>query len=284
MRLDAILGNDDEEREAAIAACVNAPEHERSAFASKLAPIARETAAALAADEEAGRTASPHAAALGRACLALSILRVEAAKSCLLRIADEGSPGAKGELARALRGTTTAEGRAVLVYLLSDDEARPDAIRAIDAAPWPEVLPLLVEISEADDQSARIAARAIARCGATAGPNERYAAADFLLEQLGDDAVLMATFDALLRFGATFPGLVDRAKRLAKDADQRKVAGLCLVAAFGDDGNASLLELALSGSKADPDGARALLAPLRDDPDERIRQAAERTWRALDLR
>lgn len=284
MRLEAILGNDDEAREAALAACVNAPEHERSAFAGKLAPIARELAAAIAAAEETGAPASKHATELARACLALSILRVEAAKNGLLRLADEGTPGVKTKLARALRETTTPEGRAILVYLLADDDARADAILAIGTAPWPDALPLLIEISEADDHSARLAAKAIAKCGASSGINERNAAADFLLELLDDDVVLSAAFDALLRFGASFPGVAEKAKRLAKERGERKVAALCLVAAFSDEGNASLLELALSGGKVDPEVARTFLSPLREDPDERIRQAAERTWKALDLR
>ena len=39
----------------------------------------------------------------------------------------------------------------MLIYLLSDDDARTEAIRAIDAAPWPSVLPALIEVSEADE-------------------------------------------------------------------------------------------------------------------------------------
>ena len=284
MELDAILEDDAARRDAALAAAAAAPEHERSALAAKLGAIVKDAAAALAAAEEAGGETTAHAARLGRACVGLSLLRVEVAKSALLRVADEGTPTVKAALAHALRASETAEGRAVLVHLLSDDDAQADAVLAIGAGPWPEVLPALIEVAEANDRVARLAATPIATCGATAGPKEMNAAADFLLEQLDDDVVLPAAVDALLRLGNGFPGVAAKGKRIAKEPGTRKVAGLCLVAAFGEEGKASLLELALSGTKVDEDNARAFLGPLLEDGDERIRGAAERTWKALDLR
>jgi hypothetical protein len=276
MKLEAILSDDAGQRDEALAAAARAPEHERSAFAGKLASHARAAAETLEAD-------GAREGELGRICIALSVLRVESAKSALLRLADEGSRVVKAALARALRETKTAEGRAVLVHLLSDDEARGDAILAIGAAPWPAVLPALIEVAESDDHAARLAAKPIARCGATAGPREANAAADFLLELLDDDVVMPTAVDALLRFGTGFPGIAARAKRLTKEPGSRKAAGLCLLAAYGDEGNASFLELALSGTKTDPDTSRVFLRPLLGDADGRIRSAAERTWKALDL-
>ncbi|HVH44088.1 MAG TPA: hypothetical protein VM925_17175 [Labilithrix sp.] len=281
MKVEAILGEDPKAREEAIAAAASAPEHERSALASKLGPLARDAAAALAAGEA---DSEGNTARLGRACTGLSVLRVEAAKNCLLRIADEGTPAVKSTLARALRATKTSEGRAVLVHLLSDDDARKDAIIAIGAAPWPGVLQALIEVAEADDHAARIAAIPIAKCGASGSPNEASAAADFLLEQLDDDVALPTAAVALLRFGRGFPAIAKVAKRIAKGPGNRKVACLCLVAAYGDEGNANFLELALAGTKVDGDAARAFLEPLMKDADERIRAAAERTWKALDLK
>ncbi len=284
MKLEAILGDNAAERSDALAAASSAPEHERSALASKVAAVARDTATALAEAAEAGQTTSGYETSFKRACIALATLRVEIAKSTLLRIADEGTKAVKGALARALAETRTTEGRAVLVHLLSDDDARGEAIVAIGEAPWPEVLPALIEVAETDDLAARLAAKPIARCGAAAGPKETNAAADFLLEQLDDDIVLPAAVDALIRFGAGFPGVTERAKRLAKEPGKRKIAGLCLVAAFGDEGNASFLELALAGTKTNEDAARTFLGPLLSDPDERVRNAARRTWKALDLK
>ncbi len=283
MRLEAILGDDDEARGAACAACMTAPEHERSAFAAKLALAAREAMAAVVELETTGKDCRAHSTVLGRACVGLSLLRVEGAKSALLRIADEGSIAVKRTLAEALRETTTAEGRATLVYLLSDDDVRGDAIVAIGDKPWPAVLPLLIEVAEADEKCARLAATGIARCGATAGPDETNAAADFLLEQLDDEGSQSAAVLALLRFGAAFPGVAEKARKLAKEAGSRKAVGLCLIAAI-DEANASLLEVALSGSKTDEKACRKFLDPLLGDPDERIRSAAERTLKALDLR
>ncbi len=284
LKLEAILSDDPQLRDEALAACVAAPEHERSAFAAKLAAVAREACAALAETDETGRDTALHESRFTRACLGLSRLRVEGARNALLRIADEGTPAVKSALARALRDARTAEGRAVLMHLLSDDDARGDAIVAIGATPWPEVLPALIEVAEADDHAACLAAAPIARCGATGGPKERSAAADFLAELLDDDVTFDAAVDALLRLGSGFPGIGPRAKRLTKEPGKRKIAGLCLVAAFGDEGNASFLELALSGTKTDEDAARAFLEPLMTETiDARIRAAAERTWRALDL-
>lgn len=284
MRMNAILGDDEQARDAALAASAGAPEHERSALTGKLAPIARELAAAVTAAERAGSSSPVESTAFARACRALSILGVEAAKSCLLRIADEGSSGVKRELARALRATTTAAGRAVLVHLLADDDARGEAILAIAVAPWPEVLPILIEISEADDHSARLAAEGIAKCGATAGPNERYAATDFLIEQLDDDAILSAAFDALLRFGASFPGVAERARRLAREPGERAIMGLCLLVACCPEGGPSLADILASAAPVDPPTARSLLGRLRQDPDERVRQVAERTSTLLEAR
>ncbi len=286
MKLEAILSDDPLARDEALDACSAAPEHERSSFASKLAVIAREAAASIAAADEAGEAMAVHEARFGRACIALARLRVEVGRSALLRIADEGTPAVKAALAHALRETRTAEGRAVLVHLLSDDDARGGAIVAIGSAPWPEVLPALIEVAEADDHAARLAASPIARCGASGGPDDLSAAADFLVELLDEDAAFGPAVDALLRLDAAIPAaaaIERRAKRLTKEPGQRKAAGLCLLAAFGDEGNASFLELALSGTKTDAEAVRAFLEPLLVDTDERIRTAAERTWRALDL-
>lgn len=281
--LEAILGDGDR-RESELAACSAAPEHVRAATATKLAAIAKEAAAAIAAAEERGASTAAQITRFSRAASALSVLRVEHAKRALLAIADEGSFGVRRALARALRGTTTSEGRAVLVHLLADDDVRVEAILAIEAAPWPEVLPSLIEIAEADEHAARFAAAAIARCGATAGPKETYAAADFLVEQLDDDTTLAATVAALMRWGTTFPGVADKARRLAKEPGKRKVAGLCLLAACTDEGSARLVELALSGAKTDAEVAWRFLRPLLEDEDERVRSAAERARKALDLR
>jgi hypothetical protein len=283
MKLEAILSDDATERAVALEASSAAPEHERSAFAGKIIAVARDAMAAIESATRSGEGISVHEARFARACIALSSLRVEVAKSALVRIADEGTPTVKSALAHALRETRTTEGKAVLVHLLSDDDARDDAVLAIGASPWPEVLPALIEVAEGDEHVARLAATPIAKCGATAGPNEASAAADFLLEQLDDDAVLAAAVDALLRLGAGFPGVVARAKRLAKEPGKRKICGLCLVAAFGDEGNASFLELALAGTRTDEKAARTFLGPLLEDTDERIRAAAERTWKALAL-
>ena len=283
MKLDAILSDDPRPRDDALAAVASAPEHERSALASKLAVAARDAAESLAAADERGESGSAHEVRLGRACVALSRLRVETARNSLLRIADEGTRSVKSALAHALRETNTAEGRAVLVHLLSDDEARDDAILAIGSAPWPGVLPALIEVAEADDHAARFATAPIARCGASGGPKELSAAVDFLLELLDEDVAFAEAIDALLRLGGALPAVVPKARRLTKEPGTRKVAGLYLLAAFGDEGNASFLELALSGTKTAEDAARTFLEPLLTDADERIRTAAERTWRAFDL-
>src|SRR5690606_19732747 len=103
------------------------------ATATKLAAIAKEAATAIAAAEERGASTAAEITRLSRAVHALSLLRVEHAKRALLGIADESSFGVRRALARALRGTTTPEGRAVLVHLLADDDVRVEAILAIGA-------------------------------------------------------------------------------------------------------------------------------------------------------
>jgi hypothetical protein len=282
MQLDAILGDESTLRSDSLATAARAPEHMRSAFAAKLATVALDAAEALATAEEAGEGTDAYATRLGRACSALSLLGVGTAKTCLLRIADEGTRVVKTTLAQSLRSTETTAARAVLVYLLSDDDAQADAIGAIGAAPWPEVLPSLIEIAEGDDRAVRLSLKAIARCGATGGPKERNAAADFLIEQLDDDVAVSSAVDALLRFGTGFPGVLERAKLLAREPGLRQVGGLCLLAACGA-AEASLLELAHAATKPDEAEARAFLGPLLRDGDARVRHAASLTLRVLGL-
>lgn len=272
-----LLSDDPRAREEALAACDPMPEHERSALAGRLAAVAVEAAAALDAPTNDAR--------FRRACAALCRLRVPSARAALLRVADEGTRSVKEALVHAVRELAAPEGRAVLVHLLSDDDARCDAIVAIGSAPWPEVLPALIEAAEIDDDAAALAAGPVARCGASGGPKEQSAAVDFLVELLDEDATFGPAVDALLRlrWTAGAAAVVARAKRLTKEPRCRKIAGLCLLAAFGDEGNASFLELALSGTRTDDEAARAFLGPLLSDADERVRAAAERTWRTLDL-
>lgn len=281
--VDSLLGGDAASRRAALDACATAVDHERFTLANEIATIARRTADALAyADEHRSATAE-HAETLGRAALALSMLRGEVARSTLIRIAEERSYAVKAALARALRETKTPEGRNVLVYLLSDDDAQADALVAIGAAPWADILPALIEVAEADDRAARLAARAIARCGATAGPAEANAAASFLLEQLDDDAVVIAAADALVRYGSAFPGVEESGRRLVKGKGARRVAGMCLVAATTTLDPAALRALAGPPRDGDERVIQSFLRPLRADGGPQARDAAERTWRALKM-
>lgn len=281
--LTSLLADDDAVRMSAVAAARAAPEHARSALATRLAFITREAARGLGQAQPNKRLGPVLGPRVARGVYALSVLRVEAAKACLFGIADEESAPVKAVLARALHGTESPEGRALLVYLLADDEVRGEAIRAIAAQPWPGVVRPLIEVAEGDDEAARLAAAPIARCG-SAGGAEMFAAADFLLELLDDDGAFEAAVDALLHHGRGFPGIADRARRLAKEPGLRKPAGLCLVAFYTDIESSALLELALSGEKADPDVATAFLGALLHDQDEAIRDAAQRAWKALDLR
>lgn len=291
MKIDAFFSDDLDARRAALESCARLPDHERFSLAAEVAGIAKRTADRLAYADETGGDTTASSIELGRAAVALSILRGEVAKSCLQRLADERSYAVKAALARSLRETRTAEGRNILVYLLSDDDAQADAILAIGAAPWPEILPALIEIAEADDRAARLAARAIARCGATAGPNEANAAASFLLEQLDDESVLFAAADALVRYGSRFTGVAEKARQMAEKgpraseaaasreasreaASNRRVAGLCILAAAGEP-------LDVMKPREIEASAQAFLQSLRDDPDPTVRGAAARAGIAL---
>lgn len=282
MKHDVFFSDNLEERRAALEACAQLADHERFTLAGEVAGIAKRAADRLAHADEAGENTISHATELGRAAVALSMLRGEVARSCLQRIADERSYAVKAALARSLRDIRTAEARSILVYLLSDDDAQADALVAIGAAPWPEILPSLIEIAEADDRSARLAARSIARCGATAGPNEANAAASFLFEQLDDESVLFAAADAIVRHGSRFTGVAEKGRALAADApsgpttSNRRVAGLCIMASAG-------IPLDMMKPREIEDSARAFLQSLRDDPDPNVRGVAARTSLALGL-
>ena len=94
----------------------------------------------------------------------------------------------------------------------------------------------------------------------------------------GEDGYLVGSVPAI-------PGCYSQGRTMAELLDRvREAIALCLVAGCVDDGNAGLLELALSGAKTDEAACRKFLASLLIDPDERIRSAAERTSKALDLR
>jgi len=141
----------------------------------------------------------------------------------------------------------------------------------------------VIEVAEADDRAARLAARPIARCGATAGPSEANAAASFLIEQLDDDATVIAAADALVRYGAAFPGVEESGRRLAKGDGAKRVAGLCLLATTTTMDAAALRAFAGPPHESDERVAHAFLRPLRTDGGPQARDAAERTWRALKM-
>lgn len=276
--LDALIGEDETKRAAALHSVGQAPDYVRAGIATKLGPAARAAAAALAAE---GTPAS--ASNLERLLGALAVLRVASAKHCLLRIADEGGREVKATLARALHGNTTAEGRAVLVHLLSDGESRDDALAAIAKRPWTEVLPALIELAEADGKAAELAIGPIAECGSRGTWREASAAVDFLFEQLDDDAMAVAATVALVgdELRRAFPELVAVAKKLAIRPESRRFACLCVVAADASVDDASLAELVRAGGKYGIDAARRQLEPFRAYPDDRIRASAERVVRAL---
>jgi hypothetical protein len=278
--IDTLLDNDVVKRHAALEGCIRLADHERFTLSADMAAFARKTADTLAAADENGAPTTDLSKMLGRATLALSMLRGEVARNCLLRIADERSYAVKSALARALRETKTAEGRSVLVYLLSDDDAQADALVAIGASPWPEILPALIEIAESDDRAARLAARAIARCGANAGPNEAAAAASFLLEQLDDESVVFAAADAIVRFGARLPGVAKKARQLAAQDGNRRIAGLSIIAATGEP---DLASIAGRAREITDQNAHVFLRSLREDRNPAVQEAGVRTARALGL-
>lgn len=275
---ETFLDADPDARARAVASAPSLPSHLRSALATRLGAIAREAAASLA---EPGSAAEGEvASSFARACLGLSVLRVEAAKNALLRLADEGTPLVKTSLAHAIGGGTSFEARAVLVHLLSDDDAIAAALVAIGRAPWPEILPALIEIAESDDRAARLAATAIAKSGVF-GSAEAHAAADFLYEQLDDDDVLESAGLALLRFGRALPGLGRVALAACKGRGARKVFGLCLTAAASGADDGALGELARGGAIVDDAAARSLLDRLLADADPEVRSAAKRVASAI---
>ena len=283
--LDALLGDDDAARDAALATLRAAPEHVRAAVVGRLAKIARDEATVVTVAEEHGDTSALRRRDLERILRALALSGVTAARVPLVRLADEGTASLKTTLARALRGVGSAEAHHVLAYLLSDEDARPDALAAIAEAPWPEVLPDLIEIAEVDDTSLRLAIEAIARCGATSGPEsgERNAAADFLVEQLDDEALLAPTVTALLRHGAEFPGVAARAERLVAEGGRRKIAGLVLLAGAGRTYD-HLGALATRDGPVEIEASQVFLTPLLHDQWATVRQAAERALLVAGLR
>jgi hypothetical protein len=281
--LDALLGDDDGAREQALGLLRAAPEHVRTAVAGRLAKILRYEANFIAIAEDHGETSALRRRDLERLLRALAIVDVAAARVPLVRLADEGTPSLKSTLARALRGVDSAEAHAVLAYLLSDEDARADALAAITEAPWPEVLPDLIEIAEVDDASLCLAIEAIARCGATSGPRERNAAADFLVEQLDDEELLATVVPALLRHGPDFPGVAARAERLVGDVGRRKVAGLVLLAGAGRTED-HLRELATRKGPVELEASQLFLTPLLHDPSPSVREAAHRAALVTGLR
>jgi hypothetical protein len=281
--LDALLGDDDSAREAALAELRAAPDHVRAAVVGRLAKLARDESTVVAVAEQHGDTSALRRRDLERVLRALALSDVATARVPLVRLADEGTPALKTTLARALRGVASAEAHAVLAYLLSDEDARADALAAIAEAPWPEVLPDLIEIAEVDDTSLRLAIEAIARCGATTGPAERNAAADFLVEQLDDETLLAPAVTALLRHGANFPGVAARAERLALEGGRRKIAGLVLLAGAGHTDD-HLRAMATRDGPFEIEASQFFLTPLLHDHTPTVRHAAERAALAAGLR
>jgi len=171
--IDDLLSGDDATRQTALEKLVVLSEAARGVLAASLIPLARTAAE------------GPDQDALDRILPALARLRVDSAKNCLLRLADEESAVSKTALVRALRGTDTKATRAVFLHLLSDEAMQIEAISAIGEAPWEGVLPDLIELAESDDHVAKVALAGIVRC-ASHGPEDAQAVYDFLLELLSD--------------------------------------------------------------------------------------------------
>jgi hypothetical protein len=188
-----LFHEDDEMRARALATLADVPEHARAALAAKLIPYARDAAARIAEATERE---------LSRIVVALAHLRVESAKSCMLRLAEDESLPVKRVLAQSLAGLRMPEVRATLIALLSDDVARFFAIEAIRSAPFPEALRDLIELAEADDAVANVAAPVIATCALAGGMAERHAATDFLSELLEDEVLRPRAEEALALLAA----------------------------------------------------------------------------------
>jgi hypothetical protein len=192
-----LFHSDEGLRTRALATLEGVPEHARASLAAKLIPYARD-----AATRVADATIPDPSPMLSRIVVALAHLRVESAKQCMLRLAQDECLPVKRVLARSLAGLRVPEVRPTLMALLSDDVARFFAIEAIRSAPFPEALRDLIELAEADDAIARVGVSVIAACARAGGPAERAAAADFLSELLDDEALAGPAKDALTLLAA----------------------------------------------------------------------------------
>lgn len=290
MFVNDLFHEDDGLRQAALAMLDAVPDHTRGALAAKLAPLARNAAVKLAE-----REGDPEAfARFSRTVVALAHLRVDGAKNCLVRLAEDESRPVKNAIARALAGNRTNAARIVILQLLSDDAARFEAIEAVRAAPWPEVLPALIELAEVDDAIARVAASVIALCGVSGGPDEANAAADFLMELLDDDALFLAALDPLVRHAPRLNGLAAKGAELARCTGARRAGGLALLAATGIDREASFEQLFAMLARGDLLSMNPLLhamdasvllsgfARARASASAEVRASADRTWQLLE--
>lgn len=285
MFVNDLFHEDDVLREQALAMLAAVPDHTRAALAARLAPTAREAAGKIAEGDVSVLVP------FSRTVAALAHLRVESAKNCLLRLAEDESDPVKAAIARSLAGIRTVEARAVLVHLFSDDATRAEAIRAVRAAPWPEVLPALIELAEADDELALATVPVIGLCGASGGTPEAFAATDFLTELLDDEALVIPAVEAILRH--RFVVGTARATALARGSGPRRAAGLALLATAGVDRDAcfgSLFALIAAGAVSDaPRLLHAVDASLlltafaraRESGDDAARANAERAWSLL---
>jgi len=290
MVVNDLFHTDDRIRARALATLADVPEHTRAALAAKLVPFAREAARNVAEGQPPSLPRVPLAdpsAALSRIVVALAHLRVESAKSCLLRLAEDKSAGVKRVLTQSLGGLGILEIRGVLIALLSDDDARPAAIEAIRKAPFPEALPALIELAEADDALAREAIPVIAACARAGGAAETNAAADFLVELLEDDGLAVTAAETLLRHGASWTGVAARAKALLRG--ERRALGHALLAATGEEASFGELFAACAREEVprvllhafDASLLLTAFARARASDDPALRANAEAAWSKL---
>lgn len=250
---------------------LGAPEQE--AAAGTLAALAQELADELVSLDEEGDDTDEVEERLAAVLKALTHLAT--GTPALRALAAHEASVVRKEVVSAVADERSAPRQELLTALATDedDDVRHAAARAITGDPWPEAVTPLRAALEIGKVPRQEVSEALAAAAAVADAAVQAEVAGTLLaigrsaaeQQRPFDAMQRrGAFDALVRHGATFPGVQEAAPALAASDDLRvRITGIALRAGSGDAASfEQLLLLAAKGSTDESASANVLLRAL----------------------
>jgi hypothetical protein len=261
MKIDDVLDDDDDTREAALKEAASLTAAARTQWATSLAARAKDLASKLSDAEEEGDDTDELEERVERAATALVRVTDPVAAAGLAELAAHPSTAVRQKVVLATYNVRDDVTRSILERLVQDPEAdvRNDAADAVRDEPWAGAVDALFAALAIGNVPTEQVSGALAAAAKLSTKEVQARVAETLLALARsapsrassmDKHRCMRALDALVWFGGKFPGVRDAAPSFASSNDVRtRVAGIALLAAGGDaDAMENLRELARKGT------------------------------------